>query len=263
MKPDEFAVFANVYGIHGEPNFEEKFFVPQLGKPLADIVAARKTTDAELEKQLVPIRAKLLAARDKRTRPLTDTKVLTSWNGLMIRGFADAGRGLGNPRYLAAAAKAADFALQHLRTKQDGRLLRTYGDGAAKLNAYVDDYAFLVDGLIALHQATGEEKWLRAADELTSKQIELFWDDRRGGFFFTSGDHEALLARVKEFTDGAEPSGNSVSAGNLVYLGRKQNKPDYLKKAEQTVHAAGSLLENAPSAVPRLALALAEFLEQK
>ena len=262
LTKDEFAVFAAAYGIQDEPNFDEKYFVPQFAKPFADIAAAHKTNDTALEKQLAPIRTKLLAARATRPRPLTDTKVLTSWNGLMIRGFSDAGRGLKNPRYIAAATKAADFALTQLRAP-DGRLRRTFGQGEAKLNAYVDDYAFLVDGLIALHKATGEEKWLRAADELTAKQIELFWDERRGGCFFTSGDHESLLARAKDFTDGAEPSGNSVSADNLVYLARALKKPDYRKQAEQTIHSASSLLQNAPSAVPRLAVALAALLDEK
>src|SRR5206468_7741588 len=116
-------------------------------------------------------------------------------------------------RYIAAAERAADFVLANLRTK-DGRLLRTYAAGEAKLNAYLNDYAFLADGLIRLHRATGKPRWLDEAAAFTAKQIELFSDERGGGFFFTSNDHEALLARGKDITDNALPSGNSVAAHN-------------------------------------------------
>jgi uncharacterized protein YyaL (SSP411 family) len=262
LAAEDFRLFASVYGVDGEPNFEEHFYVPQLAKPLADLAASRKLTETDLDRQLVPFRATLLAARAKRPRPLTDTKVLTSWNGLAIRGMADCGRILKEPKYVDAARRAAEFLLADLRTK-DGRLLRTYSQGQAKLNAYLPDYAMAIDGLIGLHEATGEEKWLVAADELMAKQLELFWDDRHGGFFFTSGDHEALLARSKEFTDGVEPSGNAVSAGNLVYLAGKRKHPEYLERAERTIRAGGALLDNSPSAAPRLAVALAALLDAK
>jgi uncharacterized protein YyaL (SSP411 family) len=261
LTADEFKLFAAVYGLDGEPNFEEHFYAPQLEQPLHEIAAVRKTTEKELESQLAPIRGKLLAARDKRERPLTDTKILTSWNGLMIRGFADAGRGLKDERYVKAAERAADFVLANLRTK-DGRLLRTYGSGQAKLNAYLDDYAFFVDGLLALHRATGNKKWLDAADELTALQLDLFWDDEGGGFYFTSDDHESLLARGKDPIDGAEPAGNSVSAQNLLYLAKALDKPEYLGRAKRTIQSTSGILESSPAAAPRMAVALAELLER-
>ena len=142
----------------------------------------------------------------------------------MIRGFADAGRLLDEPKHVQAAARAAEFVLKNLQTPQ-GRLQRSFAQGQAHLNAYLDDYAFLVDGLLALHEATGEERWLLAADELTKTQIKLFWDQELGGFFFTSDDHEELLARSKDPVDSAQPSGNAVSASNLVYLGRTLATP--------------------------------------
>jgi len=262
LPAEDFRLFAAVYGLDGEPNFEEHFYVPQLAKPLADIAAARKTAEIELDKRLAPLRQKLLTSRNRRPRPLTDTKVLTSWNGLAIRGLADCGRLLKEPRYVAAATKAADFLLANVRTKE-GRLLRTYSQGEAKLNAYLPDYAMVVDGLIGLHAATGEAKWLEAADDLTKRQIELFWDERNGGFYFTSGDHESLLARSKILIDGVEPSGNSVSASNLVYLGRQLKRPEYLDRAEQTIRAGGALLESSPGASPRLAVALAALLDSR
>ena len=119
---------------------------------------------------------------------------------------------------------------------------------------------FLVDGLIALHRATGDEKWLKSADEITAKQLELFWDNVGGGFFFTSGDHESLLARGRDPVDGAEPSGNSVSAQSLVYLGRELDRQEYLDKAKATIQSASGLLQRAPHAAPRLVVAFAEWL---
>jgi uncharacterized protein YyaL (SSP411 family) len=264
---DEFKLFAAVYGLDGEPNFGDPptvktHYAPQLARPLHEIAADRKMTEVELEQRLSPIRQKLFDARSQRERPLTDTKILTSWNGLMIRGFADAGRGLKNEEYVKAAERAADFVLQRLRT-DDGRLLRTFGKGQAKLNAYLNDYAFLADGLIALFQATGEAKWLTAADELTAKQLELFWDETSGGFFFISDDHETLLARAKNPYDGAQPSGNSVAAQNLVFLGSELNKPEYLKKAERTIGSLGALLDRAPAIATRMMVAASMLLEVK
>ena len=261
----ELASLAPVYGFDGEPNFEHEGhhgYVPLLSKPLSEIAAAENLSETQLETKLAPIRKKLLAARNLRTRPATDTKILTSWNGLMIRGLADAGRGLDKPHYVHAAAEAADFLMANLRT-EDGRLMRTYGPDGAKLNAYLDDYAFLVDGLIALYQATHELRWLIAADELTAKQIELFWDERGGGFFFTSDDHETLIARGKNPIDGVLPSGNSVAADNLVFLAAELEKADYLDRAEATIQSSLGMMEGKSAAAPRLAVTVARLLLAK
>jgi uncharacterized protein YyaL (SSP411 family) len=260
LSDTEFELFAEVYGINAQPNFEIHFYAPQYSKTLAATAAEMKIAEAELDARLVPIRKKLFDIRAARPRPLTDTKILTGWNGLMIRGFAVAGANFKNDSYIQAASDAATFVLDELRT-EDGRLLRTYGQGHAKLNAYVDDYAFIIDGLIALHDATQDRKWLDAADALMAKQIELFWDEANGGFFYTSNDHETLLARGKNPIDGARPSGGSVSAQNLVALGSRLNNPDYLAKAERTIQAVSGLFERAPSAVPRMVIAAVEWLE--
>jgi uncharacterized protein YyaL (SSP411 family) len=261
LTPAEFELLSDVYGLNGEPNFEERWTLV-LRSPWMEIAAGRKLSGEQLAKQLTPIHEKLLAARSKRPRPLTDTKILTSWNGLMIRGFADAGRLLEKPDYIQTAVKSAEFVLKNLRTA-DGRLLRTYGGGQAKLNAYLDDYAFFVDGLLALHQATGDRRWLTIADELATKQLELFWDDEAKGCFYTSKDHEALLARTKDPVDGAIPSGNAVSAGNLIYLGQALKKADYLDKAEQTVHLFAAFMNQNPAAMPRMAVSLAALQEAR
>lgn len=260
LTADEFKLFAEVYGLDAAPNFEDEYYAPQLTKTPKELEEQTGIPDAELDQKLKPIREKLLAARNERPRPLTDTKILTSWNGLMIRGFADAGRILQNDAYVQSATRAAEFVLAELRT-EDGRLERTYGQGKAALNAYLDDYAFLADGLIALHRATGDEKWLQIAEELTAKQIELFWDEKNGGFYFTSGDHETLLARGRDPVDGVEPSGNSVAASNLVYLGVTLNKPEHLDRAKQTIDAAAGLLQQSPGAAPRLCVAYQAWLK--
>ncbi|MFP6613240.1 MAG: thioredoxin domain-containing protein [Pirellulales bacterium] len=260
LTADEFKLFASVYGLDAAPNFEEHYFAPQLSRPFAETADDRKQTEAELEQQLAPIRKKLFDARARRERPLTDTKILTSWNGLMIRGFADAGRGLKDESYVVAARRAARFVLEKLRT-DNGRLLRTYGQGRAKLNAYLNDYAFFIDGLIALHRATGDGQWLAAADQLMQKQLELFWDSKSGGFFFTSDDHETLLARAKNPIDGAQPSGNSVSAQNLLFLADALGKPVYRERAKATIRSFGGLLERSPAAATRMLVAVSDLLD--
>ncbi|MDX1945340.1 MAG: thioredoxin domain-containing protein [Pirellulaceae bacterium] len=262
LSADEFQLFSEVYGLDGNPNFEEHYYVPQLSRPLAETAAARKLTEADLEKQLAPLRQKLLAIRAGRPHPLTDTKLLTADNGLAIGGLADAGRILKEPRYVQAAEKAADFVLTKLRDDQ-GRLKRTFSAGKARLNAYLNDYAFLVDGLLRLHQATGNAKWLAAAEALTQKQIELFTDATGGGFFFTSSDHEALLARGKEVVDSALPAGNSVAADNLIRLAVALKKPEYLPLAGKTILAAATVMQNSPTAAPRMATTIPAMLAAK
>jgi uncharacterized protein YyaL (SSP411 family) len=212
LTKDEFTFAAPIYSFAGEPNFDEKWYCLQYD---LDVLKEQKLKIVDLQKQLAPSNAKLLAVRNKRVRPLTDDKLLTSTNGQMIRGFADAGRILKEPKYIAAAEKAATFILDKLRDKE-GKLRRTYAGGTAKLNAYLEDYAFLTDGLLALHQATGNQRWLDEAEKLTAKQIDLFADEKRGGFFYTADDHEKLIARAKDYGDGVSPSGNAMALSNLV-----------------------------------------------
>jgi hypothetical protein len=204
----------------------------------------------------------LLAVRNKRARPLTDTKILTADCGLMIGGLADAGRILKEPRYVAAAERAAEFVLTKLRTA-DGRLLRSYAGGEAKLNAYLNDYAFLTDGLIRLYRATERQKWLDAAAALTAKQVELFSDGQGGGFFFTSSDHESLLARAKEVVDGAQPAGNSVAAHNLIFLAATKDHPQYLPLATKAVSATVAITQSSPSAAPLMMTAIPALADAK
>ncbi|HEX5105423.1 MAG TPA: thioredoxin domain-containing protein [Pirellulaceae bacterium] len=259
---DEFALFAFCYGLNGDPNFDEQYYAPQLPRTLAELAAQKNLTEEELEAKLVPIRKKLFDLRARRPRPLTDTKILTADNGLMIGGLADAGRILKEPRYIEAAAEAAGFVLTTLR-QPDGRLYRTYAGGQARLNGYLNDYAFLADGLIRLYQATGDKRWLNEADAITQKQIELFADDTSGAFFFTSKDHEELLARTKELADNANPAGNSVAATNLIFLAVELKKPDYLSRASKTIAPTAAILQNSPGAAPWMATAIPALIEAR
>lgn len=251
LTAEEFKTFANVYRLNEAPNFEGKHYAPQLKISLAEHAKRIGTTEAELESSLAVMRQKLFVYRSKRIRPLLDNKILTSWNGLMIRGFADAGRIFKNAHYTEVAGKAADFVLTKLKS-EEGRLWRTHTNGESKLNAYLIDYACLIDGLLALHRADGDAKWLTAAKELQTKQDELFWDEKQGGYFYTSSDHQTLLIRSKQPADNAVPAGNSVAAENLVYLASATGDNSYRDRAEKAILSASGLLKDYPVYSPRL-----------
>ena len=161
-------------------------------------------------------RRMLFQAREQRVKPGRDDKVLTAWNGLMLRSFAEAANALDREDYRQVAVRNAGFLLSKLRI--DGRLLRSYRDGRARFNAYLEDYACLIDGLISLYEATFDAGWIREAELLAGRMIEKFRDPQSGGFYFTSEDHESLIHRPKEFYDNATPSGNSVAALALLRL---------------------------------------------
>jgi len=183
----------------------------------------------------------------------------------MIAGYAVAGKVLHEPKYVDAAKRAAGFVLAKLRTR-DGRLLRSYGaapgeKAQARLNAYLDDYAYLVHGLLCLHDATSERQWLDEARGLTDLMVKYHGDERGGGFYFTSSDHEKLFARSKDQHDSVQPSGNSLAAQNLVRLWRKTGIERYRTQAERTFKAFADELEEYPSGLPALAHGLAMYLD--
>jgi uncharacterized protein YyaL (SSP411 family) len=258
------AVFRAAYGVTGPTTFEERAYVLKLTRPLAEVAKDQKMTEDELTTRLAELRTKLLQVREKRPRPFLDTKVLTAWNGQMIAGLASAGQVFQQPEYTKAAARAAEFVLANLSTK-DGRLLRTYGktgDGKAqaKITAYLDDYAFMADGLLCLHEATGEARWLAEAKALTDAMVKWYGDGDRGGFFFTASDGEKLFARAKDYHDGVQPAGNSVAARNLVRLSQKTGDDGYRKQAEKTIKQFAGVLRSNPAAVPALAEVLHMYL---
>jgi uncharacterized protein YyaL (SSP411 family) len=259
--------FLKAYDAQDAYNFEGRYHILRLAGPLAALAREAGTDEGTLERQLAEARQKLFAVRRKRPRPFLDTKVLTAWNGQMIAGLARAGRALGDKGAVAAAAKAADFLLKTMRTKE-GRLLRSYGAApggkpAARLNGYLDDYAYLVHGLLALHEATGEKRWLAAARELTETMVKFHQDEERGGFFYTSSDHEKLFARAKDQYDGAQPSGNSQAAANLVRLWAATGEKRYAALAEKTLRAFAGGLKSNPSSLTGMAEALGMWLERK
>ena len=262
LSTTEFELFAKVYRINEAPNFEREYYAPQLKQTLAKSATEMSMDEQQLESKLKPIREKLFQQRANRTRPLLDTKILTAWNGLMIRGYADAGRILEKPDYTDIAIKAANDVLSKA-VKPDGRVLRTYTDSqAAKLNGYLVDYACLINGLIALHRSTGDKQWLDHAKRIQDKQIELFWDKQSGGFFNVSSDHETLIARSKQMSDRAMPSGNSVASENLFYLSEALPDSSYREKSRQTVLSASATLENYGFLIPRMLIA-ADGLQSK
>ena len=249
--------FCNYYNVTEDGNFEEKNIL-NMTRPLSDVAAAEGLTVEELQTQLANARSVLFAAREKRVKPARDEKILTAWNGLMLASFAEAAAILNRPDYLEAAKKNARFVLDNLR--RDGLLLRTYKDGHAKLNAYLEDYAFFIDGLVCLYEATGEIQWLEEASELTVTMLDEFWDDDEGGFFYTGRSHETLIVRSKDFFDNATPAGNSVAAEVLLRLGLLTDNSDYQRRAATIFRMTAASLQRYPAGFGRLLCALDFYL---
>ncbi len=258
LGPEQATLFADVYGLNAPEVFEHGRIL-HLRRNLDESAADLGLEPRELQQRLAGMRDTLLDVRRQRPPLLRDDKILTSWNGLMIGALARAGLVLDRPDYLDAAARAAQFLL-NTSVDEEGRLLRTCMAATARLNAYLDDYAFLVQGLLELHAATEDEHWLAEARRLTDQQIERFWDENGHGFFFTSNDHEVLLARTRNAYDGALPAGNGVSVQNLVRLARLTGEPRYQELARQTASAFTPQLRAQPASSASLALALSELL---
>jgi uncharacterized protein YyaL (SSP411 family) len=256
-----------VYGLERPPNFESQAYILLLPKPLGELARESKVAEDEMQARLAPLRQKLLERRASRPRPFLDTKILTGWNGQMIAGYALAGQVLNEPRYVASAVRAADFLLKQLRTPE-GRLLRTYGarpgeGGSARLNGFLDDYAYLIHGLLCLHDATREPKWLNEARSLTDTMVKLFGDPETGGFFYTATDHEKLFARAKDQHDGAQPSGNSAAARNLVRLWIKTRDLHYHNLAERTLKAFAASIRSNGTSLTTMVETIALYLDNQ
>ncbi len=265
-KPEERALVQKFYGTETGVNFEGKYHILVWPKSIADVARELNCTADELRNRLEPLRQRLLDARAARPRPFLDTKILASWNGQMIAGYAVAGEVFSDSTYIDAAVRAANLVLQKLRTG-DGRLLRTYGAQPgqapeAKLNGYVEDYAYLVHGLLCLSDATGDPRWLNEAKALTDTMVKLHGDSEHGGFYYTSNDHEELFARAKDQYDSVQPSGNSAAAANLVRLWIKTGDESYRVLAEKTIRAFAVNLKANPTGLPALAHALALYLDR-
>jgi uncharacterized protein YyaL (SSP411 family) len=252
------ALFTAYYNVTEGGNFEGENIL-NVTRDLSAVAASHKVTEEQLTEALARARKVLFAAREKRVKPARDEKILTAWNGLMLAGFAEAAAILNRPDYLEVAKKNAQFILDNLRG--DGLLLRTYKDGHAKLNAYLEDYAFFVNGLVTLFETSGELHWLEEAVNLTTTMIDEFWDDEDGGFFYTGRSHETLIVRSKDFFDNATPSGNSVAAEVLLRIGLLTDNADHQRRASTILRLMASTVQRYPSGFGRLLCALDFYVD--
>ena len=259
---DAFDAFSRTYGFKEPPNFEGKYYSPQPGKSLAQIAKEENQTLDALVLSLKDAREALFDIRAKRPRPSTDVKILTSWNGLMIAGLADTGRILKRKDFVDAAAKAAEFVLRELKTS-DGRLLRSYALGEGKLSGYLDDYAFFVHGLLRLHVATQDERWLEQAIELSRTQMRLFANEASGGFYYTANDQAELIARFQDPVDGVIPSGNSITASNLMYLTIEANRTEFELPLKRVLLSSFSLLGKNPRGAALMSAQLDRWVDRQ
>jgi uncharacterized protein YyaL (SSP411 family) len=248
-------LFCRFFGISPEGNFEEGTSIPYISQTPQSFAAQEKIEPRELEEALKKGRKELFQVREKRIHPLKDDKMITSWNGLMIAALAKGYQALRDEAYGQAAQKAADFILQRMRTAH-GRLHRRYRHGHIAYPGFVDDYAYLVWGLIELYEATFEVRYLQEAIHLNQIMIELFWDEEKSGFYFSGRDGEALISRPKDIYDGAVPSGNSVAALNLLRLSRITGKVDLEKKSDQLLQIFGASVAEYPMAYTQFLIAL-------
>ena len=238
-------IFCDFYDVTDHGNFEHQNIL--WVKTPADLYAKKiKIDQANLVNILNRCKKKLFEIRDKRIKPGLDDKILTSWNGLMIRSMGLAYQILGDLRYLEAAEKSAKFILTEL-VRKDGHLLRTHRAGKSHLNACLEDYSYFIAGLIELYQASFDPYWLREADRLNQIMISQFWDPQNGGFFFTGKDYPELIVRSKSAYDGATPSGASMAIHVLLRLAILLNQPDLIEKAKTTFSLYDHAMKTAPS----------------
>ncbi|HTD09853.1 MAG TPA: thioredoxin domain-containing protein [Solirubrobacteraceae bacterium] len=236
-------------GVTEHGNFED----PHHPEPGLNVLSDRGSGDKPAAGR--EIRERLLAAREQRVRPALDDKRLTSWNALMITALAEAGAALGQPRYLNAAVACAEFLQTQMRDHR-GRLLRTYNHGQAKIDAYLEDHAFLLEALIALFEATCEESWFDQANALADEIIASFADPDKGGFFSTASDGEALIVRRKDLDDSPIPSGSSSATVGLLRLAQLTGSDEYARHALGALALVAEIAPRHPSAFGHMLQAL-------
>ena len=251
---DSVDILVRHFGITRGGNFEGSN-IPFVGESLEDIADDLGMTRGDVSRLVEESRKRLLDVRNRRVRPFKDDKVLTDWNGLMIAALARASQVLGSEKYARAARRAADFILSEMRG-QDGELLHRYREGEAAIRGMVDDYAFLVTGLIELYEATFVPMYLGEALKINRELLEHFWDEESGGFYMTPDDGEELLVRQKEAYDGAIPSGNSVAMLNLLKLGRMTGEAYLEERAQRLGSAFSNQVKSAPSGFTQMLAAL-------
>lgn len=251
-------LFNRYFDISSSGNFEHGTSILHVDTDPEPIARLMQVTPEHLSEVIARGKRTLFEARERRIKPSRDEKILTAWNGLMLRSFAEAARILKRDDYRAVAVRNAEFVLTNLR--RNGRLLRTYKDGASKLNAYLEDYACLIDGLLALYETTFELRWFTAARALADTMIEQFYDAGQGGFYFTSNDHETLITRTKDLMDNATPAGNSTATFVLLRLALFTGEDRYRQIAAQSLQMMTDSMRQYPSAFGHLLCALDFYL---
>ncbi|HYV38660.1 MAG TPA: thioredoxin domain-containing protein, partial [Gemmataceae bacterium] len=251
LRPEVAKVFCSVYDVTPEGNWEGHNI---LNRSRSYEVEAKMLgiAEPELLEMLWEGKKNLLEVRSKRVWPGRDEKILTSWNGLMMTAFARAGQALQRSDYVARGLAALDFVSNNLTTRE-GRLLRTCGAGSkGKLTGYLEDYAFLLEGMIALYEASWMGPCLARALALADVMIDQFWDPAEGGFFYTARDHETLIARTKDQHDSSIPSGNGLAATALLRLAKITGRGDLEEKAVKTLQLFRGLMESSPMAAGQM-----------
>jgi uncharacterized protein YyaL (SSP411 family) len=238
-------LFCDYFDVTERGNFDGQNIL-HVTSSIEDVAGRNNVSVEQLQATIKTGRQRLFEIREQRIKPGRDEKVLTAWNGLMLASLAEASAILDRSDYRNVAEANARFLLVHLQ--RDGLLLRSYKDGEAKLNAYLEDYACLIHGLISLYEATGELTWIESAVSLADKMIEQFWDENAGGFFFTGDRHEQLIVRTKEFMDNATPSGNSIATFSLLKLGLLTGNEDYRRRATAILGLMADQIRRYPSA---------------
>jgi uncharacterized protein len=251
---EDAAFLAPIFGFSGMPFFEGRSYVLHLPISYREQAQRRRLERAVLLDQVEGMKQRLLAARLKRPLPLVDDKVLTDWNGIALAGLAVAARALDDRTLLEQARQIARFLLENLRDA-DGRLLHSYRGGQARIPAFLADYGFFVRGLLRLHEASGEERWLEEAIRLTHEQVERLGDRDQGGFF-VAGAQPDVLFRSKEVFDGALPAANALAVLNLLELAEKQPSFPWLEIAEQALKAFSTFAARQPEGARTLTIAI-------
>ncbi len=251
-------LFGFYYDVSEHGNFEERTIL-NVNQSVEKSAEMLQVSPEKLREVLEKSKKLLFDVREKRIKPFRDEKVLTAWNGLMLATFAEASAILEREDYLQIAENNADFILSKMRDA-NGLLLRTYKDGQAKLNAYLEDYANFSDGLIELYEATGEIKWLKSAKEIADKMLSEFWDAENGGFYFVGNSHEKLIVRSKDFLDNATPAGNSVAADVLLKLAILTGQDSYSNYAVSVFRLLSNTMRRYPSGFGRALSALDFYL---
>ena len=241
---DEAGIFSGFFGVTQAGNFEGNNIL-NIKQKASDYARQQGIALERLVDVVERGKNSLLTEREKRVHPLLDDKVLASWNGMMLRSFSEAGSALSREDYLDAAIKNASFLLETMRPH--GKLLRTYRAGQAKLSGFLEDYSFVADGLLALYEATFNQRWLAASVDLADRMIQLFWDDGVGGFYDTSIEHDQLVVRPRDVLDNAQPCGGSVATEVLLKLAVITGNEEYRVKAATPLRTLKDLMGRAPA----------------